>query len=73
MRVGTDVTATFTEPVLAGSITVELRTPGGTLVPGTTTYDAATRTATLDPTSDADRQHDLHRDRQRRRATPRAT
>ena len=49
--VGTDVTATFSEPVQAGSVTVELRTPGGALVAGTTSYDAASRTARLDPTA----------------------
>jgi hypothetical protein len=47
--VGADVTATFSEPVQQSTLGLELRTPGGALVDGTTTYDAATRTATLDP------------------------
>ena len=46
-----NVTATFSEPVQAGTITVELRTPANALVAGTTTYDATSRTATLDPTA----------------------
>ncbi|PKH44211.1 Ig-like domain-containing protein [Nocardioides alpinus] len=47
----TNPTATFSEAVQAGTITFELRTPGGSLVAGTTTYDGASRTATLDPTA----------------------
>ncbi|WP_299924335.1 DUF4082 domain-containing protein [uncultured Nocardioides sp.] len=47
--VGTDVTATFSEPVQQSTLGLELRAPGGALVTGATTYDAATRTATLDP------------------------
>ena len=47
--VGANVTATFSEPVQQSTLGLELRTPGGALVAGTTTYDAATRTATLDP------------------------
>nr|WP_253942430.1 DUF4082 domain-containing protein [Nocardioides sp. zg-1230] len=49
--VGSDVTATFSEPVQAGSVALELRGPGGSLVAGTTSYDAATRTSRLDPTA----------------------
>ena len=47
--VGSDVTATFSEPVQQSTLGLELRGPGGTLVTGTTSYDAATRTAVLDP------------------------
>ena len=46
---GSDVTATFSEPVQQSTLGLELRGPGGTLVTGTTSYDAATRTAVLDP------------------------
>ena len=49
--VGTDVTATFSEPVQQSTITIELRAPGGAVVPAATSYDAANRTVTLDPTS----------------------
>ncbi|WP_197446257.1 DUF4082 domain-containing protein [Tautonia plasticadhaerens] len=45
------VTATFSEPVTAATIALTLRDAGGVAVPATVTYDAATRTATLDPTS----------------------
>ncbi|MCP3421037.1 DUF4082 domain-containing protein [Nocardioides pinisoli] len=51
VALGVSPTATFSEAVQASSITFELRGPGGTLVPGTTTYDGPTRTATLDPGS----------------------
>jgi uncharacterized protein DUF4082/concanavalin A-like lectin/glucanase superfamily protein/Big-like domain-containing protein/galactose oxidase-like protein/Kelch motif protein len=50
---GTNVTATFSEAMDAATIntnTLELRNPSNTLVAATVTYDAATRTATLDPT-----------------------
>ena len=49
VSVGANVTATFSEPVQQSTLGLELRGPGGTLVTGATTYDAATRTATLDP------------------------
>jgi hypothetical protein len=50
--VGTNVTATFSEPVtgVSGS-TFRLEAPGGALVGAAVTYDGATRTATLDPSS----------------------
>ncbi len=48
---GTAVSATFGEPVQAASILVELRNAAGVTVPATTAYDAATRTATLTPSS----------------------
>ena len=51
VAVGTAVTATFDEAVDAGSITFELRTPGGALVPSTSSYAAGTRTATLTPSA----------------------
>jgi hypothetical protein len=50
---GTNVTATFSEaidPATINTNTFELRNPSNTLVAATITYDAATRTATLDPT-----------------------
>jgi hypothetical protein len=55
VNVGSNITLTFDEPMdpatISGS-TFELRTTsGGTLVPATVTYSAATRTATLDPTA----------------------
>ncbi|WP_298234743.1 DUF4082 domain-containing protein, partial [uncultured Azohydromonas sp.] len=46
------ITATFSEavdPATVGSSTFELRSAGGTLVPATVTYNAASRTATLTP------------------------
>lgn len=46
----TGVTATFSEPVTASSISFVLKN-GSTTVPSTVTYDVATRTATLTPTS----------------------
>ena len=50
VSLGTTVTATFNEAVEANSITFALRTPGGTLVPSTSSYNATNRTATLTPT-----------------------
>ncbi|KQW48025.1 hypothetical protein ASC77_16660 [Nocardioides sp. Root1257] len=44
-------TATFSEPVTAASISFQLRNPAGTLVTGTTAYNATTQTATLTPGS----------------------
>ncbi|MCY4727666.1 DUF4082 domain-containing protein [Nocardioides sp. STR2] len=46
---GTDVTATFSEPVQQSTVTMELRAPGGAVVPAATSYDATSRTVTLDP------------------------
>ena len=64
--VGSDVTATFSEPVQQSTLGLELRGPGGTLVTGTTSYDAATRTAVLDPAAALAAIDDVHRDRDRR-------
>jgi methionine-rich copper-binding protein CopC len=52
VAVSANVTATFNEPVQAGSIRFELRRPDNSLVPAAVTYDAATRTATLNPDTD---------------------
>ncbi|QDV39733.1 PA14 domain-containing protein [Tautonia plasticadhaerens] len=49
---GSSVTATFDEAVSAGTIAFELRDGSGATVPGSVSYDAATRTATLDPAAD---------------------
>jgi hypothetical protein len=46
-----NITATFSEPVVAASISMELRDAASALVPGTLTYDPATLTASLDPTA----------------------
>ena len=43
--------ATFSEAVTGSSVSMVLRTSGGTQVASSTSYDAATRTATLAPTS----------------------
>ncbi len=51
---GTNASATFNEPMSAATIntgTVELRGPGSTLVPSSVSYDAGSRTAVLDPSS----------------------
>ncbi len=49
----TNVTASFSEPVVGVSATsMILRTEAGAAVPAAIGYDAATRTATLDPTTD---------------------
>ena len=51
----TNVTATFSEPVTPASIQVQLQSGTGTsgpLVPAAVTYDAPSRTATLNPTAD---------------------
>ena len=49
---GNTVSATFSEDVLGiDATTVTLATAAGTAVPATISYDAATRTATLDPTA----------------------
>ena len=54
VAVGANVTATFSEPMAAGSITTssfELRDPSDALVAATVNYNAGTRTAILDPSS----------------------
>jgi hypothetical protein len=48
---GTTVTATFSEQVTAGSVSIELRDSSNNLVPATTTYDAPSSTVTLTPQS----------------------
>ena len=45
----TGVSVVFDEPVQEGSVVVTLTDAANTLVTGTTTYDAATRTATFQP------------------------
>jgi len=48
-----NITATFSEPMQAASITAssfELRGPTGTLIPAVVTYNATSRVATLNPT-----------------------
>ncbi len=50
----TTAQATFSEdmnPATINTTTIELRTPGGVLVPATVSYDAATRRAILTPSS----------------------
>ena len=52
MPAGTQVSATFSEPLRASSVTtatVRLRTAAGDAVPATVAYAAASRTATLTP------------------------
>jgi hypothetical protein len=52
LPVTTAVTATFSEPMAAGTVnssSMVLLTPSSTPVPSTVTYNAATRTATLTP------------------------
>jgi hypothetical protein len=49
--VNTTVTATFSEPVQAGTVSLTLKDPGGTTVPGGAGYDAASRTATFTPSA----------------------
>lgn len=49
---GVNVTASFTEPVQANTVSFELRDGTSAPVPATVSYDAGTRTATLDPTAD---------------------
>ena len=51
VALGVSPTATFSEAVQQATIAFEVRGPGNTLVPATTTYDAASRTATLDPSA----------------------
>jgi hypothetical protein len=45
------VTATFSEPVRAGSVAMTLTGPGGAAVPGTVGYDDAARRSTFTPTT----------------------
>ncbi|MGN6575118.1 MAG: N,N-dimethylformamidase beta subunit family domain-containing protein, partial [Nocardioides sp.] len=47
--VGVAPTATFSEAVQQSTISFELRNPANTLIAATTSYDSATRTATLTP------------------------
>ncbi len=49
--VSTSVKATFSKPVTAGSVSVTVRNPAGTTIPGATSYDSTTRTATFTPTA----------------------
>ena len=63
-RPSTAVTATFSEPVVGRRRSRSRCTgPGGAAVPAPSTYDAATRTATLTPTAPLAAAHDLHGDR----------
>jgi Domain of unknown function (DUF4082)/Bacterial Ig-like domain len=50
VAVSSSVTATFDEPVQAGTVAMSLTGPSGA-VPGSTSYDAASRTATFAPTN----------------------
>jgi len=50
--VDTNVTATFTEPIDAGAVSFSLRDGQNNDVPAAVSYDAATRTATLNPNAD---------------------
>ena len=55
VAVGTNVTAGFNEPMDAATITAanfELRSPAGNLVPAGVSYDSASRTGILDPSSE---------------------
>lgn len=57
VAVGSDVTATFSEPMLESSIdgtTFTLRDPSSNLVPASVTYEGPSQTATLDPTGSLD-------------------
>jgi methionine-rich copper-binding protein CopC len=47
----TTVSATFSEPVQANTITIGLKNAGGTVVSGTTAYDSATQRATFTPSA----------------------
>ncbi len=48
---GSTVTATFNEALQAGTAAISVTGPGTTAVPGTTSYDAASRTVTFTPTA----------------------
>jgi methionine-rich copper-binding protein CopC len=52
VAIGQNITATFSEDVVPGTISFELRDEGNTLIPATLTYDAPSRTATLNPNAD---------------------
>ena len=57
VAVGSNVTATFNEPMAAASVsaaTVELRDPSSAVVSATVSYSAATRTAIIDPATPLD-------------------
>ncbi len=45
-----DVTASFSEPIQSATLVMQLRNSGNQLVAATVTYDAPSRTATLNPT-----------------------
>ncbi|WP_199751903.1 N,N-dimethylformamidase beta subunit family domain-containing protein [Actinoplanes sp. ATCC 53533] len=47
----TTATATFSEPVQSSTVALVLKDAGGTTVPASVAYDAATRKATLTPTA----------------------
>ena len=49
VETGTTVSATFSEPVVASTITFQLRDAQGALIGGATAYDEASRTATFTP------------------------
>jgi methionine-rich copper-binding protein CopC len=49
--IGSNVTATFKEAVQAGTISMELHDGANNLIPADVTYDAATKTVTLNPTA----------------------
>jgi hypothetical protein len=52
--IGSSVSATFNEAIDAATVstaTLDLRTAGGALVPATVSYDASSRTATLQPSA----------------------
>ena len=57
------VQATFSEGMNPSTLVFEVRTASGTLVPGTTSYDGATRTASFTPSGQLARPHPAHRDR----------
>lgn len=55
VAVGTNVTATFSEPMDSATVPASFTlTAGGAAVPAAVTYDAATRRATLNPSADLD-------------------
>ena len=46
---GSTVTVTFDEPIQPATLSLSLRDPSNAVVPGSTSYDSATRTATFQP------------------------
>ena len=48
---GTSISAVFSKPVTAGSVGVTVKDANNVTVPGTTSYNATTRTVTFTPTS----------------------